>query len=167
LVAAIVTVISLFLSGNLGSATDKGPKGPVEIELDRIMKDISGSAIAVDTPQKMAYDFILRNDPVSQDSYMDETKIQQRYGLVTLYFATGGDSWTDKSGWLSGDECGTIGVFEQFWNGVSCNEMGRVRAVAFGTFLHMILPFFIVCFSFFSCQTLTMPFYFCMFVCRQ
>jgi hypothetical protein len=146
LVALIVTVVSLFLTGNLGSSTDNGPKGPVEIELDRIMTDISGTTIAVGTPQKMAYDFILRRDPVSLDSYMDEAKIQQRYGLVTLFYATGGDTWTDNSGWLSRDECGTIGVFDQFWMGVSCNELGRVRAVAFGTFLHDT-AIFIVCFT--------------------
>ena len=41
-----------------------------------------------------------------QETVDISTRILQRYALATIYFATGGPSWTNRSGWLSSDhEC--------------------------------------------------------------
>jgi hypothetical protein len=62
------------------------------------------------TPQGKAFDFL-----VSQDSYLDDpctvSTIEQRYGLVTVYYATEGADWLDRAGWLGPQsECTWLGV---------------------------------------------------------
>ena len=66
------------------------------------------------TPQGQAFDFL-----VNRDSYLgnpcDSRTIEQRYGLVTLYYAAGGQSWLNSTGWLgSQQECS--------WAGVTCPD---------------------------------------------
>ena len=62
------------------------------------------------TSQGKAYDFL-----ANQDSYLDDpcavNTIEQRYGLVTLYYATEGATWTDRAGWLGpNSECTWLGI---------------------------------------------------------
>ncbi len=45
-----------------------------------------------------------------------------RAALVALYEATGGDSWTNNTGWKSGDPLGD-------WHGVTTNSGGRVTSL--------------------------------------
>ena len=62
------------------------------------------------TPQGMAFDYLVNNDPGLQDP-CSSTTIQQRYGLTTLYYSTQGGSWTTNSGWLgTGQECSWFGI---------------------------------------------------------
>ena len=49
---------------------------------------------------------------------------QQRYNLVRLYYANGGASWNDSTGWLSeGDHCTT-------WFGVTCDANLKADALS-------------------------------------
>jgi len=66
------------------------------------------------TPQGKAFDFLANDDPHLSDPCSSST-IEQRYGLVTLYYATNGDRWVSKDGWLGGNQ-------ECQWEGVSCTE---------------------------------------------
>ncbi len=60
----------------------------------------------------MAYQFLLE-DPFLSDPCGQ--RVEQRYGLATVYFATSGDSWTNNERWLGPvDEC--------TWAGVTCND---------------------------------------------
>ena len=56
------------------------------------------------SPQARAFDYMLQ-DP-NYGTYT-QARILQRYALVTLYFATQGDTWNQNAGWLSYDihEC--------------------------------------------------------------
>ena len=63
------------------------------------------------TPQGMAFNFIVNEDGYLSKDPCDATTIEQRYGLVTLYYATGGDTWTQNDGWLGfSHECNWFGV---------------------------------------------------------
>jgi hypothetical protein len=98
---------------------------PIEDHLLEVLGEITDSSILLDTstPQGMAFDFMVNDDPLHP---CDSTTIEQRYGLLTLFYATSGSTWTDKSGWLSGQgECE--------WFGIQCNTDGRVTRVQLGT----------------------------------
>jgi hypothetical protein len=62
------------------------------------------------TPQGMAFAWISSEDPAAATTLKNPCDniraIRQRYALVTLYYATSGDSWTDNTGWLTtADTC--------------------------------------------------------------
>ena len=64
------------------------------------------------TPQGRAFVWLVDQDPAQVDPCSYPT-LAQRYALATLYFATGGDSWTSSVFWLnSAAEC--------LWSGISC-----------------------------------------------
>jgi hypothetical protein len=66
------------------------------------------------TPQGMAFDYMVNDDPALEDPCSINT-IEQRYGLQVLYFSTGGDEWDENSGWLGEDQ-------ECLWYGVECPD---------------------------------------------
>ena len=70
------------------------------------------------TPQGMAFDWMLNQDPVFAVDPCYYPTTEQRYGLLTLYFSTSGAQWTNSSGWL-GDSS------ECTWAGVVCGGEGR------------------------------------------
>jgi hypothetical protein len=70
------------------------------------------------TAQGMAYQWMVSEDPAATTALKDPCnhilQIQQRYGLVVLYYATSGDSWMNNNGWLVlEDECS--------WSNVTCH----------------------------------------------
>lgn len=69
------------------------------------------------TAQELAFDFMVSSDPF-WDNECDAEKLLQRYGLLTIYFSTGGSSWTNTDGWLESGDC-------DFW-GVTCDGSGLV-----------------------------------------
>jgi hypothetical protein len=77
---------------------------------------ITDESILVDpsTPQGMAFSYLVSDDPFLVN-ICKSTTIDQRFGLTTIYFATGGESWTNSDGWLGDSQ-------ECDWFGVSCAE---------------------------------------------
>jgi len=78
-----------------------------EEHVQDLLRDFTLKSIATDplSPQAKAYTFVM-SDPWL-GNYSD-WRIQQRFALATLYYATGGeDSWLLKTNWLSHDvhEC--------------------------------------------------------------
>ncbi len=75
---------------------------PVEILLD------------LTTPQGKACNFLVNSDAgiIDHCSYIS---LEQRYGLVTFYFATNGENWDERSGWLGNEH-------ECFWFGIDCDD---------------------------------------------
>ena len=66
-----------------------------------------------ETPQGMAFMWLL--DETSSDP-CDPEAIVQRYAVGTLYYATQGDNWKQRQGWLSSaSECE--------WQHVKCEEL--------------------------------------------
>ena len=65
------------------------------------------------TPQGKAFKYMSEQDPGLVDPCSVST-IQQRYGLTTLYYATEGTDWLDKTGWLGASH-------ECLWFGIECN----------------------------------------------
>jgi len=87
-----------------------------------ILTSITDEAILLDedTPQGMAFDYLLDND------ICGKTTIEQRYGLATLYFATNGLSWTNNEGWLGENQ-------ECEWYGVICDTNPRATDLVLAT----------------------------------
>jgi len=91
------------------------------------------------SPQFKAKNWLLFDDelnihlPYSGEN-RDDTEVtrrlQQRFALATMYYSMGvGDGGVVK-GWLEGDECRFVGEYGRAWDGIDCNEDGKVRAVA-------------------------------------
>jgi hypothetical protein len=75
-----------------------------------ILSEVTDSDILLDpsTPQGMAFRYMADEDPFN----ICLTSAEQRYGLTTLYFSTGGETWTKSDGWLGEtQECEWFGVF--------------------------------------------------------
>ena len=81
-----------------------------------LLSPITSGSILNDpsTPQGMAFDYLVNDDPHLDDP-CSSTTIEQRYGLLTLYFSTQGEEWIDSDGWLSAEQ-------ECTWKGVSCHS---------------------------------------------
>lgn len=80
--------------------------------LIQILSPITDPDILLDptTPQGMAFDYLLNEDPFLTNP-CGATTIPQRYGLTTLFFSTNGQSWTESDGWLGAEqECNWFGV---------------------------------------------------------
>jgi Leucine-rich repeat (LRR) protein len=58
------------------------------------------------------------NDPAMLDptdtSEENLSRVNQRYALLTMYYASDQDQWVNQEGWLSEDEC--------TWSGVMCGN---------------------------------------------
>ena len=67
------------------------------------------------TPQGKASNFLVNDDSgiIDHCSYIS---LEQRYGLVTLFYATNGENWDERSGWLGNEH-------ECFWFGVDCDDL--------------------------------------------
>jgi hypothetical protein len=78
------------------------------------------------TPQGKAFEYMSKFDTYLQDPC--DKNILQRYGLITTYYSTKGESWTNNDRWLSGqNECN--------WEGVDCTS-GMVTELDLGKCLH-------------------------------
>jgi hypothetical protein len=72
-----------------------------------ILRTVTPEAVLLNTvtPQGMAFAWILSEDPAATTTLekpCDNIRgIRQRFALVTLYYATSGDSWTDNTRWLT------------------------------------------------------------------
>jgi hypothetical protein len=100
--------------------------GSLEDLLLMILSRVTEEDILQDptTPQGMAFDYLLNDDPYLRNP-CGKTTIQQRYGLTTLYFATEGESWTNKEGWLDEEQ-------ECAWFGVECDDNMRAQKLELG-----------------------------------
>jgi len=69
------------------------------------------------TPEEAAVIWLIENTNISVGDPLDEFRLTQKYALLVLYYATQGESWTNKDGWLdpNTDECE--------WNGIECESM--------------------------------------------
>ena len=83
--------------------------------IKRITPDLPNTGAELDdsTPQSKAAKFIIYDDPLYVKPYKDD-QIMQRYALVTLYYATNGNNWTNTSQWLSKEPVCS-------WYGISCS----------------------------------------------
>jgi hypothetical protein len=74
-----------------------------------ILSEVTATDILLDpsTPQGMAFRYMADEDPFNPCL----TSVKQRYGLTTLYYSTGGETWTRSDGWLGEtQECEWFGV---------------------------------------------------------
>ena len=81
------------------------------------LKVITQPEILLDptTPQGKAYNY-LANDDTGIIDHSSYSTLEQRYGLTTFFFATSGNSWKEKYGWLGNQhECS--------WFGVDCDDI--------------------------------------------
>ena len=72
--------------------------------------------ISAATPEEAAVIWLIDNTNLSVGNPSDEFRLTQTYALLVLYYATNGDLWTNKDGWLdpNTDECE--------WNGIAACE---------------------------------------------
>ncbi len=94
---------------------------------------LSGEEVFTDqsSPQFQAARYIADDDDFSSE-LTGEITLAERYALITLYFAAGGENWnqcnlgdTSCAGpWLTGDACD--------WTFITCNQDGRVSTINFG-----------------------------------
>jgi len=116
------------------------PTGEREKLIDQYLESLShGKSSDIGSPQFKARNWLLFDDdlnlhlPQSKETWDDTEaagRIQQRFALATMYYSMGvGDGGLVK-GWLEGDECRFVGDYGRAWDGIDCNEDGKVRAIA-------------------------------------
>lgn len=82
------------------------------------------------SPQGFAVNWLINDDSLQIDPCTYPT-VEQRYSLATLFASTVGDSWLNKTGWLSG-------VAECEWFAVVCNADGRVERLELRTYATLL-----------------------------
>lgn len=118
------------------------PTGQKEKFIGQYIETLSGGkSSSIGTPQFKArnwllfgddYDWSLQLSSAGDDLNSTEVtgRIRQRFALATMYYSMGvGDGGVLK-GWLEGDECRFVGNYGRAWDGIDCNEDGKVRAIA-------------------------------------
>jgi len=97
------------------------PKGHIpmdtrENDIIHFLQNISPATLLVkNSPQNRALKWITQDDPLklpSPKTSTDAKRVLQRYALATFFFATGGENWVEKYGFLSDKH-------ECHWNEVS------------------------------------------------
>ena len=113
------------------SPTNAPTMGPVTVAIIDFINNVTfaGTTVAYPpvtaTPEELALQWLIEVDPTDYSSLSTDARqlqLRQRYSLATLYYSTGGASWTTASNWLSG------GITECSWFGVTCgtgNQSGR------------------------------------------
>lgn len=96
---------------------------PEEIEvLDSSFKKVSGTTIFnimdMNTPEGKARDWMVNSDAAINVN--EEQRVQQRYILSVLHFATNGDFWKKKFNWMSAERS------ECDWYGITCNNENNI-----------------------------------------
>jgi len=119
-----------------GLATDPPTNAPMMSPVTIAMIDFinnvtfAGTTVAYPpvtaTPEELALQWLIEGDPTDYSSLSTATqlRLRQRYSLATLFYSTGGESWTTASNWLSG------GISECSWFGVTCGSGNRVTEIA-------------------------------------
>ena len=69
------------------------------------------------TPEELALQWLVEQDPVGQDASATNARLIQRYALATLYYATAGADWTVPWDLTLADECDGSN-----WFGIQCVE---------------------------------------------
>lgn len=85
-----------------------------------VLKEVTSDTQLLDdaTSQGKAYLYMASQDPAlttlcstNVSNQLDGARLQQRYGLITTYYALEGGNWANKSGWLgAGQVCSWFGV---------------------------------------------------------
>jgi hypothetical protein len=113
-----------------------------------ILSEVTNIDILLDpsTPQGMAFRYMADEDPYNPCL----TSVKQRYGLITLYYSTNGETWTTSDGWLGETQ-------ECEWFGVICanvDDRSQVTGLRLGKILGSEIHVFtkklqglILCFS--------------------
>jgi len=133
LLATVIAVAVVVSSGGKSGGNLADALTPAQQLLNNIINSVSDKEAFEDerTPQYKARQWFLFEDTMwtSPEAIVSTEKVVQRYALAVFYFATGGPtSWgTAGNNWLAGEECG-----DPFWKGLSCNDKGQVRTIAFG-----------------------------------
>jgi Leucine-rich repeat (LRR) protein len=103
--------------------------------LTTILTSITPEDILLDTatPQGQALAAMI-SDPFVEQNACSET-IDQRYGLITFYYSTGGEEWSTQTSWLTdSDEC--------TWFGVICDDAdSRATNLTLGAWLPSVCSF--------------------------
>ncbi len=137
IVIAGIVAISVVLStrqpsqGSARTEDDADAKlNPREKALLEIFKTVSSEGLHdIDSPQYKAREYIMHSDALklTPSEAVSDSRIAQRYALAVFYYSTNGpDTWAENN-WLFDDECENL-----YWTGISCNDDGHVRAIAFG-----------------------------------
>lgn len=69
------------------------------------------------TPEQLALRWLIDEDPLelNVDNEADQKRIIQRYALLTFWYSTNGQAWSENDKWLeTEDEC--------TWFGITCNQ---------------------------------------------
>jgi len=100
---------------------------PEEIKvLDDAFVKVSGTTneniFDMNTPEGKCRDWMINSDvAINVD---EEQRVQQRYIMCVLHFATNGDFWNKKSNWLNAERS------ECDWYGITCdNENNRIKRI--------------------------------------
>lgn len=121
------------------SASSGQSMGEREKLIDQYLESLSSRSSTIGSPQFKAKEWLLFDDDLNlhlphsgenRDESEVTMRLQQRFALATMYYSMGvGDGGVVK-GWLQGDECRFVGDYGRAWDGVDCNEDGKVRAIA-------------------------------------
>jgi hypothetical protein len=94
------------------------------------------------SPQGLALTWLAKEDAADIDED-DQARLETRFALAELYFATQGETWNDRLRFLTG-------VHECYWTsstysadksprGIECNSDEQVIGLTFGTYLWLVL----------------------------
>jgi hypothetical protein len=121
------------------SLNDNALTGTLPIELGHLSRHVILSDLFVkykvsshalqdpSSPQYKALEWMVEKDNTELQSTVPDDDIVERFALVLLYFATGGESWSDQAGFLSpmNNVCSWYS-FVDGTKGVECNDEGSV-----------------------------------------
>jgi hypothetical protein len=84
----------------------------------------------VSSPQYQALEWMAYSDSIDLLSTLSDDELVERFTLVLLYYAAGGENWSDQAGFLSplNNTCSWNSIVDGTTRvlGVSCNEEGSV-----------------------------------------
>ena len=102
-----------------------------KLTLPQTPTELNGASTREDsTPQMLAAEFILYNDPLELPTR--DARFMERYALVVLYYQNGGCSndWISTTNWMNElDHCGDGTNPQSAWHGIECDLKKRITAI--------------------------------------
>eukprot|EP00980_Cylindrotheca_fusiformis_P001024 scaffold276_cov132-Cylindrotheca_fusiformis.AAC.19 len=114
-IVAIAVAVGLLLSrGDSNDSSAPRDLSKMEPLAGIVLPGVNMSDLNQASPQYRALEWLAYDDPRNMTIEDDSTELLERFSLVTLYYATGGENWLWKFQWLS--------VVEHcLWDGILCD----------------------------------------------
>jgi hypothetical protein len=136
IIAAVIGIVFAVTSKSDSTATSNGVADDEEVSIRSKLEYLSSDPSIFDDNSSPQYKALrwLKNKDEAVVNGIEQVRLETRFALATLFFATRGEKWFQPLNFLSSDhECNWTSSLTE--KGVTCDGNDRVTTLEIGTYL--------------------------------